>query len=177
MTPSKDQAYQFAVMLSAGSPAREAIRYFLPEDQIEVYSSAQAEQIACRWLADKEVQRVVVLLQGKDWTEMSTEERMRFSLDKTYVEMAYFLYSRNYVDLAGQEKAKADTCRAALESKLAGTAGKLNAVEQFWSDVMAGKVKLIGSGVSSTLSPLTSQSLGGPKAQTQAQAGEVVEAN
>ena len=74
--------------------------------------------------------------------------------------MAYFLYSRNYAELAGQEKQKADTCRTALEAKLAGTSGKLSAVETFWADVVSGKVKLVNQ------SP---HSLGVPdRAQTQA---------
>lgn len=141
-------------MLASGAPAREAIRYFLPEE--DVLSGRQVDELAARWLADKEVQRRVVALQGRDWTELSLEEKMRLSVDKHYVEMAYFLYSRNYVELVGPEKAKADTCRTALEQKLAGTAGKLNAVEQFWSDVSSGKIKLTGAAPSSpTPSPLS----------------------
>ena len=144
MSPTREQAYQFAVMLSSGAPAREAIRYFLPsEPDGEVLTGGQVEQIAARWLANAEVQKQVVQLQGKDWTELTTEDKMRLSLDKTYVEMAYFLYSRNYVELSGPERAKADTCRNTLEAKLAGTAGKLSAVEQFWADVTSGKVKLV----------------------------------
>lgn len=157
--PTKEQAYQFAVMLASGAPAREAMRYFLPDDPSEVLTGAQVEREAAKWLADKEVQRVVVQLQGKDWTDLTTEEKMRLSLDKTYVEMAYFLYSRNYVELSGHEKAKADTCRTALESKLAGTAGKLSAMEQFWNDMASGKIRLspqpssAGGGVGRAVGP------------------------
>lgn len=153
MSPNKETAYQFAVMLASGAPAREAIRYFLPEDSPEVLTGGQIDQIASRWLADRLVIQAVTSLQGKDWTDLSTEEKMRLSLDKTYVEMAYFLYSRNYVELTGPERAKADTCRQALESKLAGTAGKLSAVEQFWADVSSGKVKLVNSAGTQTGSP------------------------
>ena len=142
MAPTKEQAYQFAVMLSSGAPAREAIRYFLPEGE-EVLTSGQVEQIAARWLADKAVQAAIIGLQGTEWEGMTTEEKLRYAVGKTYVEMAYFLYSRNYVELSGPERAKADTCRNTLEAKLAGTAGKLSAVEQFWADVTSGKVKLV----------------------------------
>ena len=142
MSPTKEQASQFALMLASGAPAREAIRYFLPEDSPEVLTGSQVEQIASRWLADREVQKQITQLQGNDWTDLTTEQKMRLSLDKQYVEMAYFLYSRNYVELNGAERSKADTCRVALEAKLAGTAGKLNAVEQFWTDVTSGKIKL-----------------------------------
>lgn len=138
--PNTDQAKQFAVMLSVGAPPSEAIRYFIPEEETvsATYLAVQAEQ----WLRSKAVQDAVRSIQGKDWTEMSAHERISLAIDKHYSEMAYFLYSRNYVDLGGADKAKADTCRAALEAKLAGTAGKLSAVEQFWSDVVSGKVKL-----------------------------------
>lgn len=141
-------------MLSSGAPAREAIRYFLPEDSPEVLTGAQVEQLAARWLATPAVQTAHAALLGKDWTLLSTEEKMRVSIDKHYVEMAYFLYSRNYVELSGPDKLKADTCRTALEAKLAGTAGKLTAVEQFWSDVSSGKIKLAPAAAPPAPSPL-----------------------
>lgn len=151
--PNSDQARQFAVMLSVGAPPSEAIRYFLPEEEMvsPTYLAVQAEL----WLRSKAVQEAVRSIQGKDWTEMTAHERISLAIDKHYTEMAYFLYSRNYVDLGGADKAKADTCRAALEAKLAGTAGKLSAVEQFWSDVVAGKVKLSKSSSEGAASPMT----------------------
>ena len=155
MTPSRDQANQFAIMLASGAPAREAIRYFLPaEEDGEVLTGKQIDSLASRWLADREVERVYHTLTGGEWTSLSPEQKIRAAIDKHYVEMAYFLYSRNYVDLIGPEKAKADTCRAALEAKLAGTAGKLSAVEQFWSDVTSGKIKL-GVGLSNGAQPIS----------------------
>jgi hypothetical protein len=68
---------------------------------------------------------------------MSAEERIRFAIDKHYNEMAYFLYSHNYGELSGPDKAKADTCRQALEAKLAGTAGKFTPLDEFWNDMRA----------------------------------------
>ena len=117
-------------------------RYFTPADSEEILTGAQFEQLAGKWLQTKVVQDAIVALQGKDWTQMTAEEKIRTAIDKHYTEMAYYLYSRNYVDLSGAEKTKADTCRTALEAKLAGTAGKLSAVETFWSDVVAGRIKL-----------------------------------
>jgi hypothetical protein len=75
------------------------------------------------------------------WQEMSLQERIQYAIDKHYAEMAYFLYSRNYADLQGAEKAKADTCRMTLEAKLAGMAGKLDALSQFYADLASGKIK------------------------------------
>lgn len=143
-TPTPDTAVAFATMLSAGCPPGEAVRYFLPTDEgglAPSFVSAMAE----KWLTHSLVQRAIKKLQGGDWTELTAEGRIRLAIDKHYTEMAYFLYSRNYVDLTGQEKSKADTCRAALEAKLAGTAGQASALELFWADVTAGRVSLKGA--------------------------------
>lgn len=149
MRPTTEQAKQFALILSSGAPAREAIRYFLPPDSGEALSQLAIDQLASRWLADPEVEKQVNLLQGGEWSSMTATQRIQTAIDKHYVEMAYFLFSRNYVELTGPEKSKADTCRVALEAKLAGTSGKLSAVEQFWSDVTSGRIKL-GLGASPT---------------------------
>ena len=142
MRPTEEQAQQFALILSSGAPAREAIRYFLPSDAGEALSQLAVDQLASRWLAEPEVEKQVNLLQGGEWSSMTATQRIQTAIDKHYVEMAYFLFSRNYVELTGPERSKADTCRVALEAKLAGTSGKLSAVEQFWSDVTSGRIKL-----------------------------------
>lgn len=157
--PTPQQASQFALILSSGAPAREAIRYFLPEDSPDHTSPAAVEALAERWMRSKEVETAISRLQGKTWESMSSSEKIEHAISKHYVEMAYFLYTRNYVDLDGPSKAKADTCRSALEAKLAGMSGKLTALEQFWSDVSSGKIRL-----SQTSSP--GGGVGGPTAQT-----------
>jgi hypothetical protein len=73
---------------------------------------------------------------------MDLNERIRYVMDKHYSEMAYFLYAHNYADLVGADKAKADTCRLALEAKQAGFAGKQDALSRFFADVTSGAVKL-----------------------------------
>lgn len=137
MNVTKDQAYQFAVMLSAGVPGGEAIRYFFP-DENPTSQKAWLE----KWMRSEEVQKAIILLQGKSWEKMSTEEKIQFAIDKHYVEAAYFLYSHNYAELVGADKTKADTCRQVLETKLAGMAGKMDALSQFWADITNGKIKL-----------------------------------
>lgn len=153
--PTSDEARQFALMLSCGAPPREAIRYFLPEEESGPAVSL-IESTTARWMASEPVRRWILHYQGKDWADMGPGEKLKFALDKTYTEMAYFLYSRNYVELNGPDKAKADTCRTVLEAKLAGTSGQLNQVERFWSDIAAGRIKL-GSGLSgpTPVPPLT----------------------
>lgn len=135
--PSKEQAYQFAIMLSAGVPGAEAIRYFYPDD-----NPTSQKAWLDKWMRSEEVQRQIILLQGKSWEKMSTEEKIQFAVNKHYVEAAYFLYSHNYAELTGAEKTKADTCRQVLETKLAGMSGKMDALSQFWADVQSGAIKL-----------------------------------
>lgn len=137
MKPNKDQAHQFALMLSAGMPSVEALPYFFPEA-----SRDDLESLHGSWMRSKEVERAIAHLQGKPWQDMGVEERIKFSVDKHYTEMAYYLYSRNYVELFGQDRDKADTCRKALEAKLAGTSGQLTGIEKWWNDVKMGVVKL-----------------------------------
>lgn len=133
--PNKEQAEQFALMLQAGMTAGEAIRYFFPE---EAQALAQAE----RWSKSAEVARAIVKFQGKSWQAMAADERIQTAMDLHYNQLAWFLYSRNYAELSGPERQKADICRQALEAKLAGTAGKLDPLSRFWDDVRSGRVKL-----------------------------------
>lgn len=153
MTPSRDQALQFALMLGAGAPPSEAIRYFLAEDAESFQSQTALGQITKNWLDNKVVQAAIKELQGREWTDLTFDEKLSLATKKTYTEMAYFLYTRNVAELTGAELAKADGFRKALEAKLAGTAGQLSELERFWSDLQQGRIKL---GVQP----------GGPEAQT-----------
>lgn len=136
--PDKDQATQFAIMLSSGMPAGEAILYFLPpQPHPQVFEEALRV-----WTTAETTKRAILAIQGKAWQDLDIEERCKLAIDKHYSEMAYFLYSRNYIELVGAEKQKADTCRQALEAKLAGMAGKMDALTRFWADVSGGKIKL-----------------------------------
>lgn len=137
-TPTKEQAQQFALMLSSGMPSRDAIRYFLPEGEVTEGMIARQHDV---WMRSKEVSAAVQALQGRPWQEMRVEERIKLAIEKHYSEMAYFLYSHNYAELVGAEKQKADTCRNALEVKLAGLAGKLDPLSRFYDDLISGKIK------------------------------------
>lgn len=134
---TKDHALQFALILSSGVPHMDAISYLRPD-----VSGDQLKNELKRWLAAPVVAAAILQVQGKSWQKMELSERVKFAIDKNYTEMAYFLYSHNYCDLSGPEKSKADTCRAALEAKLAGLAGKMDALSHWWDDVMSGKTSL-----------------------------------
>ncbi len=116
-------------------PSVEAMRYFAENEGDVAYMHD-------RWMKSKVVQEQSQILTGKAWQEVTTDERITRAIDKHYNEMAWYLYSRNYVDLGGTDRAKADICRQALEVKLAGNAGKGTPIEQFWNDVRSGKLIL-----------------------------------
>lgn len=138
--PTDDQAYQFCVMLQAGCPAAEAIRYFIETDD-----PGELAQICRKWRVCRAVMAAQRKLQGKSWTEMSLEEKMKAGLDMAYAGMAFVLYSTNYSDATAQEKTKFDTARQAIEAKLAGTAGSQDPMSRFLADLQAGKFASITS--------------------------------
>ncbi len=137
--PTKDEAHQFAIIVSSGVPSIHAIHYFLSDEEARDANVSQA--IHDRWLRSREVQSAQAKLMGKPWESMSLMERITYSIDKHYTELAYYLYSHNYSLLTGAEKTKADTARQVLEAKLAGMSGKMDALSLFYADVMSGKIK------------------------------------
>lgn len=137
MKPTEDQALQFCVMLQAGLPASEAIRYFIDsDDPLTLATSLQT------WQRSPAVKKALITLQGKSWTEMSLDEQCKAALNIHYAGLAFFLYSNNFSEVGPTDKAKLDTARQAIEAKLAGMAGKTDALSQFLSDVQTGKVRL-----------------------------------
>ena len=144
--PLKEDALQLALMLNSGMPSLDAMRYFYPDDDPERVRFEHD-----RWLRTRSVQSAIKTVQnGKSWQDMSLDERVKFAVDKHYSELAYFLYTNNYTLLSGQDRQKADICRAALEAKLAGTAGKMDALTSWMEDIRAGRVKLPHLAVSKT---------------------------
>lgn len=136
MNPTKDQAFQFAVMLNAGLPPEDAIIYFTDSQDEQV-----VQELLVAWLRSRAVKSAIITLQGKPWDRMSLDEKIKTSLDFTYSSMAYFLLTHNYGTLGRDDKAKADSARGALEAKLAGTSGKFDALSEFYADLRAGKLE------------------------------------
>ncbi len=137
MDITADLARQFALMLQGGMPAIDAIRYFVPgmEEQL-LPGEAQ------RWMRSHFVSKAILFIQGKTFQDMTLEEKIKYTLDLHYSQIAYYLYSRNYSELNGADRQKADICRSALEAKAAGTAGTRSPISDFWDDVRLGRVKL-----------------------------------
>lgn len=139
MNPSKEQAFQFATMLRAGLPAEQAIVYFLsPEQQTDPLLVGLTLQ---KWTSSPLVAAESARLEGKEWTSMTQDEMLNAAIGQHYRSLAWFLYSNNYTSANQVEKSKLDSARSAVESKLAGTAGKLNALDQFYQDIKSGVLK------------------------------------
>jgi hypothetical protein len=135
--PTEDQALQFAVMLQAGLPASQAILYFTnSEDSGEI-----ALQLS-KWVKSAAVRRAQQKLMGREWSAMTLNERCQTALDQHYSGLAFLLFSSHYAEADMAVKAKLDAARQALESKLAGTAGKQDALSQFLNDINTGKITL-----------------------------------
>lgn len=134
MLPDEAQALQFCIMLQAGLPAIDALRYFVDSDD-----PGELAGILRKWRRAATVQRAQAKLQGKSWTEMSLDEKMRAGLEMTYAGLAFVLYNTNYAEAGPAEKVKLDTARQAIEQKLAGTAGAGDPMSRFLADMAAGK--------------------------------------
>lgn len=139
-SPTKDQADQFALMLESGMPSIEAIGYFV--DAEIASDQALVKSIHDKWMRSGTVRSAILALQGKPWQGMDLMEKLRYSIDRHYAQMAYYLYTHNYSELTAAEKSKADTARQVLEAKLAGRAGKETPLEEFTRELLEGKLKL-----------------------------------
>ena len=140
--PDDNQAHQFATMLQAGLPASQAILYFIESDD-----PLEITQAIKKWSNSRAVRRAAAKLMGRDWTAMSTDERAKYALDIHYSQLATLLTSVNYTEANAGEKGKMDSARVALEAKLAGQAGKGDALTSFFDDVRSGRIKLPSSTV------------------------------
>lgn len=136
--PTDEQALQFCMMMRAGLPATDAIRYFIETDDPGLLAVALK-----KWRRAPAVNKAWTKLQGKDWMDMSLEEQLKAGLDMTYRGMAFVLYNTNYAEATSTEKAKLDTARLAIEAKLAGTAGSQDPMSRFLADLQAGKFAAI----------------------------------
>jgi len=129
-------------MLQAGLPPEQALTYF-----VDTNDPGEFAMVLRIWMKSRALRAAQKELLGKNWQEMSLDERIRCSLDQHYSALAWLLFSVNYSSASQVDKGKLDTARVALEAKLAGTAGKTDALSRFFDDLQAGKVKLGGPGV------------------------------
>jgi hypothetical protein len=131
---SQAEADQFALILLSGAPLTDAVGYFLPLDSPEEIIALVIQD----WPQQSEVVEALKRYSGgEDWHRLTDEQRLEVAIKKHYNEMAYFLWTNNYAESAGNEKLKADTCRQAIETKLAGMAGQDSPLSRFYHDMLA----------------------------------------
>lgn len=136
---TEDEAYAFVTMLSAGLPPEQAILYFTDEDD-----PRQIAKLLARFTRSRMVKAAQKKLLGKNWQEMTLEERIENGLNYHYNALAYLLFSTNYSSVGPADKGKLDSARQALEAKKAGTAGQGDALSRFMNDFRMGKFKHLG---------------------------------
>ena len=131
---SQAEADQFALILLSGAPLSDAVGYFLPLDSPEEIIALVIQD----WPQQSEVVEALKRYSGgEDWHRLTDEQRLEVAIKKHYNEMAYFLWTNNYAESSGNEKLKADTCRQAIETKLAGMAGQDSPLSRFYHDMLA----------------------------------------
>ena len=130
---TRDEAQVFAEMLLSGVPVAEVVPYFWDR------SVTEAELVACEtaWPQQEAVREAVQRMTGGTaWHKMDDPERLDVALKKHYSELAYFLWTTNHAECDGVAKTKADTCRQAIEAKVAGMAGRESPLAQFYHDLL-----------------------------------------
>lgn len=137
--PTPEEAQAFAVMLQAGLPASDAMCYFTDSSDPVVVS-----QMVQNWQRSRAVKAAIRSMMGRNWQDMSPEERLKTALDKHYTDLAYMLWSRHYLEADGAMKGKLDSARTAIEAKLAGQAGRTDALTRFFDDIQSGRLNLPG---------------------------------
>lgn len=138
MLPDDSQALAFALMLQSGLPAAEAILYFTED----ISDPNELAAILKKWQSSTKVKRAMLTLMRKPWQELSLDEKITTALNNHYSQLAYLLFSHNYIEVGSAEKTKLDTARVALEQKLAGMSGKTDALTRFFDDIASGKLHL-----------------------------------
>lgn len=127
-------------MLRAGLPASQAILYFIGSDD-----PGEVLHVLRKWQRSPSVRRAMASLLPRPWEQMTGEEQMQDALKIHYSQLSLLLHSENYIEADPATKAKMDAARNSIETKLAGQAGKMSAMDEFFSDLKSGRVRLPGS--------------------------------
>lgn len=128
---TSSEATVFAALLHSGVPMATVVKMFLQKGEKE-------DEARAAWSVQEAVRKAIAKLDdGKAWFEWTDKERHERALARHYNSLAYYLWSTNYPELAGEARAKADTARQALEAKIAGTAGQNDPVTEFYKEVVA----------------------------------------
>jgi len=135
--PTRDEAVQFVAMMASGMPALQAIMYFIPSDIAA--DTHYAKAMVSVWIRSEDAEEAQKALMGGSWVDFTADEKIRYALEKHYVEAAYFLYTNNYSDLGPADTNKANMCREILEKRLAISEGSQDALSRFYAEVAKAK--------------------------------------
>ena len=127
------EAREFAVMVLSGAPVADVVPYFWTTMVDE------GVLLACEELWPRQTEVVLAIQQltgGEPWHQLTDTARWDLALTKHYNELAYVLWTTNYAEVTGPAKTKADTCRQAMEAKVAGMAGKESPLARFYHDLL-----------------------------------------
>lgn len=135
--PTDEQATQFAIILSSGLPAKDALAYFVDEPDPALFAHTLQ-----KWEKSPKVAKALKHIMGKDWQDMTWRERCEISIEWHYSQLALLMVRVNYLEASAADKQKLDTARSAIEAKLAGSAGQMSQVDQFFADLKSGRIKV-----------------------------------
>lgn len=130
--PTADQARLFARMLELSMPGEMGVAHLLPELDPVMYP-----ELARRWEKDPLVR--AARFDVRTWMEQTREQRMTRALEKAYDGGAIYLMTVDFVKAEAAQLAKCFKVVELLERKMAGEAGKTDAIAQFWIDMIAKK--------------------------------------
>lgn len=136
--PTKEEGHALATMLLAGLTPADAIAYFLDGSE----DPQQVAELIRKWRRSRHTQAAMKALLGKAFHEMTPQEQMDTALRIHYAQLSALLFTNHYAEASAMDKSKLDSARTAIEAKMAGTAGKGDAIQRFFDDVNAGRIKL-----------------------------------
>jgi hypothetical protein len=131
-TPTLDEARFFAQGLELQvhpEMVLTAIDPSIPEEEIPRLSE--------KWVGHSYVRAARFDL--REWMAKSGKDRMQAASERAYNGMCWFLMQENIGTLQDAKLAKALKFLEAIEKKVAGTAGTMDAATKFWTEFVAAK--------------------------------------
>lgn len=119
---TRNLAHQVAVLLAAGVPPNDAVRYLAPKywDGLdEPARTDYAKEIAGSLLLVDAMSE----LNGGKWEELEPARRLQLALDKHLAELAHFLYTHSYANETGVGLDKMDAAAKRLTDYLTDSDG------------------------------------------------------
>lgn len=136
-------ALEFVKLLHAGLPADHALAYMAPDYYATIGEPARKTLVG-RWLSSRIVLAATEQLHEGKWAKLPLAKREEIALDKTFGQLAYYLYTHDYATLEGPDLKKANDARVALMEKLKATdvEGDETPMQRLMRDILSGNAQL-----------------------------------